>query len=172
MLTEIFIIISIVTMSFLIISFWPVFTGANWEPTSMNRVKRMLEMADVSKKDYVYDIGFGDGRIIFSALEMGAKAGGVEIEPVKFLAVKIYSKIKKFSPELKLGSAYNADFTKATVITTFMSAAVNNVLKEKYSKLKKGTKIVSYYWKIPEWTPVKVDKQLKIYMYEIGKSNI
>ena len=161
----------LVSLGFVVISFWPVFTGANWEPTPMKRVRKMLKMANVSKKDFVFDVGFGDGRIIFTAInEFKAKAGGIEIEPIKFIAVKLYSILKKLTPDLKLGSVYNTDFSKATVITIFMSSATNKIIQEKFSKLKKGTKIVSYYWKFPDWKIIKQDKDLQLYLYEIGKS--
>ena len=65
-----------ISLALLFISFWPAFAGANWQPTSMKRVRAMLRMARVHAGDYVYDLGFGDGRIIFTAMEeFGAKAG-------------------------------------------------------------------------------------------------
>ncbi|MBI4018663.1 MAG: SAM-dependent methyltransferase [Candidatus Aenigmarchaeota archaeon] len=157
-------------LAFLFISFWPVFAGANWQPTSMNRVRSMLKMANANKDDYVYDLGFGDGRIIFMAIEeFHAKAGGVEIEPIKFIAAKIYAKWKGLEPDLKLGSAYGADFSRATIVTIFLSSFAHKLLKKKLAGLKKGTRIVTYYWKFPDWKPVKVDKKLELYLYEVGK---
>lgn len=158
-----------VLLMFAFISFWPVFFGANWEPTPMKKVRRMLDMAHVKKGDYVYDLGFGDGRILFAALERGAKAGGSEIEPVKWLAVKIYATLKKAKLDLRLGSAYSADLGKATVVAMFMTPLVNKLAAEKLSTLKKGTRIVSYHWPFPQWNPVKEDKKERIYVYEIGK---
>lgn len=57
---------------FLSISFWFVWTmiiGAPWVPTSMNVVKRMLELADVQEEDVVIDLGSGDGRSIIAAVK-------------------------------------------------------------------------------------------------------
>lgn len=163
-------LVIIVATSFVVISFWPIFTGANWEPTPMKRVRKMLEMAAVGRNDFVYDLGFGDGRIIFTAMEeFNAKAGGVEIEPLKFLATAFYSRLKNTGAELHLGSAYNADLSRATVVSVFMTSFAHNLLEKKLSRLKKGTKIVTYYWKFPKWKPVKTDRKLKIYLYEVGK---
>ncbi|HLD83809.1 MAG TPA: SAM-dependent methyltransferase [archaeon] len=163
-------ILLFVALGFVFIAFWPMFTGANWQPTSMKRVRAMLRMAGVSRRDYVYDLGFGDGRIIFTSMEeFHAKAGGVEIEPVKFIAAKIYAKWKGLKPDLKLGSVYGANVSNATVVTIFMSSIAHRLLRKKLENLKKGTKIVTYYWKFPDWKPVKVDEKLKIYLYEVGK---
>ncbi len=160
---------AVVALMFVFISFWPVFTGANWEPTPMKKVRRMLDMARVTKRDYVYDLGFGDGRILFAALERGARAGGSEIEPVKWLAVKIYAALKKAKLDLHLGNAYSADLSKATVIAMFMTPLVNKLIAEKLYGLKKGTRIVSYHWPFPTWNPVRADAQMRIYVYEVGK---
>ncbi|MHA1939229.1 MAG: methyltransferase domain-containing protein, partial [Candidatus Thorarchaeota archaeon] len=52
---------------------WPSIFGAPWIPTPRNKARSMLELAEVSHQDIVYDIGSGDGRIIImAASEFGA----------------------------------------------------------------------------------------------------
>ena len=57
------------------------FSLARWEPTPLETVKSMLELAKVNSKDKVYDLGCGDARILIMAVkEFGAKrAVGYEI---------------------------------------------------------------------------------------------
>ena len=51
-------------------------------PTPQNIVDKMLEVAKVTKDDYVFDLGSGDGRIpITAAKRYGARGFGVEINP-------------------------------------------------------------------------------------------
>src|SRR6266581_8260243 len=53
-------------------------------PTPQIVVERMLEAAHVKPGEMVYDLGSGDGRIIITAaLRFGARAVGVEIDPVQ-----------------------------------------------------------------------------------------
>src|SRR5262249_541654 len=45
-------------------------------------VAAMLDLAEVTEEDTVYDMGAGDGRIVIAAArDRGAKAVGVEIDP-------------------------------------------------------------------------------------------
>ena len=57
------------------------FTGAPWVPTGGKTVQSMLEIAKVGSGDIVFDLGSGDGRIIFAAARRGAKAIGIDINP-------------------------------------------------------------------------------------------
>jgi hypothetical protein len=60
--------------------------GKPWAPfvaTKMAVVRHMLELTRVGPNDTVVDLGSGEGRIcITAALEFGASAVGVEIDPV------------------------------------------------------------------------------------------
>jgi predicted RNA methylase len=52
-------------------------------PTPQDVVEQMLELAKSSKKDVVYDLGSGDGRVVITAAKKyGCKAVGYEIDPV------------------------------------------------------------------------------------------
>lgn len=151
--------------------FWPRLIGsAEWAPASMKTVRRMLSMAQTSKKDIVYDLGCGDGRFVITAIkEFNAKkAIGIEIDPSRYAFCKLRTRKLK-NAEIELGSFFNKKLDDATIITCFLRKKANNNLREKLLKLKKGTKIVSYIWKFKDWIPVDVDEKARVYMYEIGK---
>src|SRR5262247_1710144 len=52
-----------------------------WVPTPASLVEKMLDMAKVTPKDFVMDLGSGDGRNIIAAAKRGARATGVEYNP-------------------------------------------------------------------------------------------
>jgi len=53
-----------------------------FEPSPIEVVERMLQLANVTRDDVVYDLGSGDGRIvILAARRYGARGVGVEIDP-------------------------------------------------------------------------------------------
>src|SRR6266540_1174501 len=52
-----------------------------WVPTPQALVDKMLDMAKVTPKDYVIDLGSGDGRTVITAAKRGARALGVEFNP-------------------------------------------------------------------------------------------
>src|SRR5712692_4014040 len=52
-----------------------------WIPTPQVVVDRMLDMARVGPRDFVMDLGSGDGRTVITAAKRGARAMGVEYNP-------------------------------------------------------------------------------------------
>jgi len=53
-----------------------------YEPSSEDVVEVMLQIAQVGKKDFVYDLGCGDGRIVIRAEQKeGARRVGVDLDP-------------------------------------------------------------------------------------------
>src|SRR5262245_44751152 len=52
-----------------------------WVPSPQTVVNKMLDMAKVTAKDYVIDLGSGDGRTVITAAKLGAKAMGIEYNP-------------------------------------------------------------------------------------------
>jgi 16S rRNA A1518/A1519 N6-dimethyltransferase RsmA/KsgA/DIM1 with predicted DNA glycosylase/AP lyase activity len=109
----------------------------------------MLEMADVGPRDIVYDLGCGDGRILFTAIErFGAKkAVGYEIN--KDLYMKLLREIEHRGLHEKIkvvhGDLFKADISEATVITLYLTGGANNQLKAKLEKeARSGTRIVSH----------------------------
>src|SRR5688500_16825784 len=52
-------------------------------PTPHALVEHMLDLAAVTAEDYLIDLGCGDGRIAVAAGQRGARALGVDIEPLR-----------------------------------------------------------------------------------------
>ena len=52
-----------------------------WVPSPQELVDKMLDMAKVTPKDFVMDLGSGDGRTVITAAKRGARAYGIEYNP-------------------------------------------------------------------------------------------
>ncbi|MEM4699600.1 MAG: class I SAM-dependent methyltransferase [Candidatus Nezhaarchaeales archaeon] len=140
-------------------------------------VRRMLEMANVNQNDVVYDLGAGDGRILFmAAREFGARAVGIELR--KDLFDQIEKKIREYGLSGRVrviyGSFYDVDISEASVVTLYLLTSVNEKLRPKFEReLKPGTRIVSHDFEVPGWRPVRVEEVYdswtthKIYMYRV-----
>ena len=51
-------------------------------PSTMPVVDRMLELAEVRKDDFLYDLGSGDGRILIQAAKKyGTRGVGIDLDP-------------------------------------------------------------------------------------------
>ena len=154
---------------------WLIYTrifGAEYYPTSQLRVKKMLELARVGKRDIVYDLGSGDGRLVIAAARIAKKAIGIEIDFFRFLFSLIKIKFLRLkNVHIAWGNFFNFQLKDASVIMLFLRQGTNNKLREKLSKLKSGTRIISHNWTFDGWKIIKQDKRLKLYLYIIGRSN-
>ena len=160
---------------FIIWIFWSSIIGAGFQPTSKRLVKQMLDIAEVSSDDIVYDLGSGDGRIVIDAAKKyNAKAVGMEADPLRVFWSRLIITLSGLHSRAKIvwGNFFNQNISEATVVTLFLSDAANQKLKSKFQEeLKPGTRIVSYVWTFNGWEPVKVDKTKEIYLYIMGQSD-
>jgi SAM-dependent methyltransferase len=124
-----------------------------WVPTSEALVQKMLDMANVTAKDYVIDLGSGDGRTVIAAAKRGATAVGIEFNPdMVALSLKNAAAAKIGDKgSFVQGDLFQADLSKATVITMFLLPRINLELRPKLLALKPGTRIVSNSFNMGEW---------------------
>ena len=128
-------------------------------PTPPEVVEAMLQMANVTGKDVVYDLGSGDGRIpITAAQKYGATGVGIDINPQRIKEANenlakagVGDKVKFLNQDL-----FETDLSPATVITLYLLPSLNIKLMPKLKALKPGTRIVSHSFNMgSEWPPDK-----------------
>jgi uncharacterized protein (TIGR03000 family) len=127
-------------------------------PTAQVIVDKMLEMAQVTKDDVVYDLGCGDARILVTAArKFGARGVGVDIDPdrIKDSLANVKKEKVEALVEIRQGDALKVpDLSKATVVTLYMLPEFMEKLKPILLRdLKPGTRIVSHNYTLPGWTP-------------------
>ncbi|MFX1606531.1 MAG: SAM-dependent methyltransferase [Promethearchaeota archaeon] len=149
---------------------WPVFVrGAPWSPTPRETARKMLQLANVTQDDTVVDLGSGDGRIIIMAAEeFGAKAIGIEIDPLRILWSRRNVQRKRLQEKVQVisGNFFDLELSNATVVTVFQRIGTNNRLKAKLtSELNPGTRVVSYMHRFEGWSPVKKTEDPAIFLY-------
>lgn len=153
---------------------------APYEPSPMEVVERMLQLADVGKDDVVYDLGSGDGRIVITAAkEYGARAVGFEIDPE--LVALSRANVRKAGVEqlveIREQDIMTVDFSEATVVTLYLLPESNLKLRPRLqSQLRPGARIVSNDFDMDDWHPVKIDSlmdpddnEFTLMLWEIGK---
>ena len=142
----------------------------------------MLELANANSNDVIYDLGCGDGRILFMAVEeFGVKkAVGYELNTsmVKTLKHKIES--NGFQDVMKVvnGNFFGADLTPATLVTLYLTTSGNSKLRPKFKdELRIGARIVSHDFPIRGWTTLKPKSpdhysfgSHKIYLYMVPEA--
>src|SRR5262245_24370609 len=126
-----------------------------WVPTPQELVDKMLDMAKVTPKDYVIDLGSGDGRTVIAAAKRGAKALGIEYNPDMVELSKRAAAKDGVSDRASFVKAdlFESDFSQAQVISMFLLSSINMKLRPKILDLKPGTRIVSNTFDMGDWKP-------------------
>jgi tRNA A58 N-methylase Trm61 len=126
-------------------------------PTPNDVVDGMLKLAGVSKKDTVYDLGCGDGRIVITAAQkFGARGVGIDIDPERIREATDNVSKAGVADRVKIvrGDLFQADISEATVVTLYLLTDLNLKLRPKLLKdLKPGTRIVSHAFSMGDWKP-------------------
>jgi SAM-dependent methyltransferase len=124
--------------------------------TPDNVTLEMLKLAKVGPKDYVLDLGSGDGRIvILAARRFGARGLGVEIVPDLVRQSNANARAAGVADraEFREQDLFKTDLSTATVITMYLLPEVNLQLRPALLGLKPGTRLVSHDWDLGDWQP-------------------
>ncbi|OFZ98359.1 MAG: RNA methyltransferase [Betaproteobacteria bacterium RIFCSPLOWO2_02_FULL_62_17] len=124
-----------------------------WVPTSQVVVDTMLNLAKVTAKDVVYDLGSGDGRTVITAAKRGARAKGIEYNPDMVELSKQNAAKEGVTDRATFVKAdlFETDFSEATVITMFLLPSINLKLRPKILDMKPGTRVASNSFTMGEW---------------------
>jgi protein-L-isoaspartate O-methyltransferase len=140
----------------------PVPTGeklAPYYPTPQTIVERMLELGELKAGEKMFDLGSGDGRIVFMAAQKyHADATGVELD--NDLYIQSEAKIRQLGLQkvarIIHGDILKQNYSPANLITVYLLPESNiKVRPVLESQLKKGTRIVAHDFEIGGWTTVK-----------------
>ena len=131
-----------------------------WVPTPYTLVEKMLDMARVTPKDYVIDLGSGDGRNVIAAAKRGARALGVEYDRQLLEVARKNAADAGVADKARFvhGDKFEADISKATVLALFLLPDNLRKLKPKFEKLRPGTRIVTNGFEIDGWERRSVQK--------------
>jgi precorrin-6B methylase 2 len=128
---------------------------APWVPTSPELVNTMLDLAEVTPRDFVMDLGSGDGRNVIAAARRGARALGVEYDAALVELSRRLAKEAGVGDKATFvqGDMYKADVSKATVLALFLVPENLDKLQSKFLAMKPGTRIVLNTFSVTDWDP-------------------
>ncbi len=128
-----------------------------YKPTPQLIVEKMLEMANVTKDDVVYDPGCGDGRIVVTAAKLyGARGVGIDLNPER--VQESLDNVKKHRVEklvtIKKGNIFRENFEEATVVMLYLFPEVVAKLEPILKKqLRSGARVVCHHFQMKYWKP-------------------
>ncbi|MBM3809334.1 MAG: class I SAM-dependent methyltransferase [Acidimicrobiia bacterium] len=124
-----------------------------WVPTPQAVVDKMLDLAQVTKDDIVYDLGSGDGRTVITAAKRGSRAFGIEYNPDMVTLSQNNAKAAGVEDRATFVQAdlFETDFSKANVVTMFLLPSINIKLRPKILDMRPGTRIASNTFTMEDW---------------------
>lgn len=128
-------------------------------PSPQSVVSDMLKYAEVGPKDFVIDLGSGDGRIVLTAAKVfGARGFGVEIQDHLVRLSNETAQKEGLADRVRFlkQDLFKTDISQATVLTMYLLPNTVNMLKDKLlAELRPGTRIVSHDYPLAGWLPEK-----------------
>jgi SAM-dependent methyltransferase len=159
---------------FIVILLWilvPALYGLPPVPTKPERIKKALQLADLRPNETLYDLGAGDGRVLFiAARDFGAQAVGIEIGPIQCALIWLRATARGFGNQIRVrwDNYYKADLRDADVVFIYAtSTEVARLATHLERQLKTGSRVISVSADFPEWEPSQCDERGLIFVYEM-----
>jgi ribosomal protein L11 methylase PrmA len=128
-------------------------------PTPQEVVDEMLKLGEVKKGDILFDLGSGDGRIVITAAQrFGVDGTGVDIDPERIAEANENANKAGVNGKVRFiqGDLFEADLSKASVVTLYLLPRINMKLRPKlWKELKVGARVVSHSFDMEDWKPTK-----------------
>lgn len=146
--------------------------------TPQDRIEQLLDDLKLQPRMRIYDLGCGDGRVVFAAARRGARATGFEIQPLTYLRAKINQLARYPTAEIRYGNFYRTDLGDANIVFCFLvDSVMPRVARFLERKLTPGCTVVSYGFPLPNWEPENIFQPTKpngsvAYMYVVRHKKI
>ncbi len=128
---------------------------APWVPTPQPVVDRMLELAEVTNTDVLYDIGCGDGRIVITAARRyGTRGVGIDIDPAMVEQSEKNAAAAGIEGQVRFVAtdATKADISEATVVSLYLLPESNALMRPLLeAQLRPKSRVVCHNYSIPGW---------------------
>jgi hypothetical protein len=143
-------------------------------PTPQIVVEEMLSLAKVGPRDFIIDLGSGDGRMVITAVKkFGARGFGVDLDKVLLKVSNESAQREGVADRAKFveRNLFETDLSQATVITTYLLPEMNLKLRPKILGLRPGTRVVAHDYHMGEWNP-DVQKTLTVPEKTVGTPGV
>jgi precorrin-6B methylase 2 len=159
---------------FAIVLVWilvPALYGLPPVPTNRDRIQHALKLANLQPGETLYDLGAGDGRVLFiAARDFQAQAVGIEIGPIQCILVWLRILASGLGNQIKIrwGNFYEANLKDADIVFVYAtSKEITKLAPHLAAQMKRGSRLVSISADFVDWEPALVDEHDLIFIYEM-----
>jgi SAM-dependent methyltransferase len=173
-----FLVLIILLVTIISFILWSIGNFTNRVPfvtCSLSVLENIKDAFSIKDDSVVYDLGCGDGRVLFhlSHFNKNAKYIGIENSSFPFLLSKIGAFLNKkkhnVNIEILKKDFFKQDLTNATNIFVYLYPTIMDELLPKFEKeLKPGTELVSLSFKFKDKKPIR-EIDLNRNKYKLGR---
>ncbi|MBN1263063.1 MAG: methyltransferase domain-containing protein [Candidatus Pacebacteria bacterium] len=143
-----------------------IFFGPVFVPSAEDKLKLMLELAEPKPGEKIVDLGSGDGKILVELARKGYQSEGMEINPI--LVRRSRKNLRKLRLEqwaaVRRANFWKSDFSSYDLVFLYgMKHVMKRLEKKMLAELKPGARVVSNYFRFPDWRPEKVRDEVRLY---------
>lgn len=125
-------------------------------PTPHALVQKMLDLAQLNREDFLVDLGCGDGRIAVAAGQRGARALGVDLDPLRIQEAAAAARIARVEGRVRFRrqDLFQTPIEEASVVAIYLMPQINLRLRPTLlTALQPGARVVSHAFDMAEWEP-------------------
>ena len=149
---------------------WHISRGPIYLPASQKAVESMVRFAKLKPGEKAVDLGSGDGKIVIGLAQSGGEVRGYEHSLLLVLFSRFKIKLSGASGKTLIhwGDFWHANLSEYSAVTIFGIGYIMERLEKKLQKeLKPGSRVSSYLFQFPSWTPVAHEEG--VYHYLVSK---
>lgn len=149
------------------------YTRVPYAPTPQELIPELIRAMGVKKGQRIYDLGCGDGRMLFALEKYGVQAVGFELSPFAYLKAIFIKYLKRSKVKIYYQNFFSADLSNADMVFCFLVKQVMPKLEKKLlAELPFGARVISYGFPFPHWKhqqiliPKTSPTKTKVYFYK------
>lgn len=144
---------------------WFAGSDAPYVPTKMDYIKQILKLSRIRKGKIFYELGSGDGRVVYEASKLGAESYGVEQSWIRvWYSRYMAKKLKLKNIQFFHGNIFDRHYYPADIVYIYLlPEGVNRLEKKLKHELKKGAIIITQTYHFKSWKPYKKEGAFWLY---------
>lgn len=144
---------------------WFAGSDAPYVPTKMDKLKDILKLAGLKKGQIFYELGSGDGRVVYLAAQLGAESYGIEQSWIRVWISRYKAKQLKLKNAIFFhGNIFDRHYYPANVIYIYLlHEGVAKLEKKLKEELKKGSVVITQTYHFKNWKPFKKEGNFWLY---------
>ena len=166
-----FIVLQLIFAAFIVFLCLAFITGGPFVPTSQKSVEAMITAAHIKSGMIVYDMGSGDGRVLFAAAAHGALAVGVEINPILVWYTRLRALFSPYRGRIRViwGDLWRTDLSPANLVFIYLIPWRMDEFAAKLTReLKPGSTVVSNSFIFKNWKVIHADARHHMFTFRIS----